>query len=164
MLDNQLMEGRFSAFHAIMSAATLGILPPGYPPGGRHQQCVAALTFLNLLLGWLVPTYVVLQTYCQAAAARQRRQITSSSGSGVPAGASGSGSLSSSSPRSAQGGKLVEALDPVAMWALDKLWIAGGLGVHKVQAWCALAIMCWLFATVLTILTVSPALAMVPHV
>lgn len=43
-----------------MSMGTAGILPSSFPPVGPAGKCQAALVWLCLTLGWLVPTYYAL--------------------------------------------------------------------------------------------------------
>lgn len=73
LLDNSLMKARISTFHNVMSIALPGILPRGYPLGGPHRQCTAALSFICIFLGWLLPTALLLRSRYQEATSRLRQ-------------------------------------------------------------------------------------------
>jgi hypothetical protein len=64
------MAGRFSSLRYVMSIALLGALPRSPPGGGdERRECGAALGFSAILVGWLVPTVLVVRGH----AARRAR-------------------------------------------------------------------------------------------
>jgi hypothetical protein len=67
LLDNPLTGGRIAAFHRLMGVGMGGLLPIGYPPGGKHVECTSALVFMCGFLGWVLPTYAVLRRHCREA-------------------------------------------------------------------------------------------------
>ena len=60
LLDSPLTGGRIAAFHRLMGVGMGGLLPLGYPPGGKHIECTSALVFMCGFLGWVLPTYAML--------------------------------------------------------------------------------------------------------
>lgn len=114
LLANRLMEQRIDQLHSVMSIPFMGILPPGYPPGGMHVHCTAAMGFAACLLGWMLPTALLLRSHCRRAHAR------SSSGSSHRRRRSGSGS-SSSAQNTAVGGEGLWASAPKPAGAIDRL-------------------------------------------
>lgn len=104
MFASPLMEGRLSVLHMVMSIPLAAIMPPGHPEGGQRVQCVAASLHACILLGWLLPTALVVRTRWQAMGGRPAPvglHGNSSSSNSVPAGNSGG---SNSSGRHSGGG------------------------------------------------------------
>ena len=58
MLRSHLASKMFGRIHELMEASALGLLPAGYPACSPACRCAAALNFLLLWLGWLLPTYL----------------------------------------------------------------------------------------------------------
>ena len=126
LLDNASMEASIRSFHSVMAVPLLHILPAGWPEGGRHRQCVAAMDFLSIFLGWLVPTYFVVRSQCHTTAdAGSSRQEQAE---GQPA-----------------------RRPTAAAWALENVFLDGAPPMLQLIAWCILAAMCWLIASVLPV-------------
>lgn len=113
-LNSSLMQQRFADFHSGMSVGTLGHFIPHLTGGTTHCQCTAALNFVLISLGWMLPIYLVArQSYQTArAAVRQQRRLTLSQ----------------------------RAADFLCG---DVLWTGGPLET-QVMAWYLLAALCWL--------------------
>ena len=174
LLNNALMARRIGTLHQAMGLVVLGILPPGWPGGGQRRQCTAAMDFSLVFLGWLVPTFIVLRSRCQAASSRRQQQQQqqeeaqqqsrqqqpqqqhSSSGMAA-AGSSGSASdagevpgAPAAQPAQQQGQEhALSRLDAAAAWTMDNVFVADAPPELRVQAWCVLAAFCWLAAAVL---------------
>lgn len=92
LLSSAVMQLRISSFHRLFESASLGMLPPGHPACSRECRCSAALHFLRLSLGWLLPVYL-------AARGQQRRAAAQHAGHAQRAGrAPGSPRLANSLP------------------------------------------------------------------
>lgn len=180
LLGHGAMEQGIAAFHAVMHGGTLGILPPGHPEGGRLRQCAAALDFLALWMGWLLPTYLAARGQARRAAALSDGPHLSPSST-----LSSMGSMDSrAGGLSAQGGKQAPYDDgsrhaPVVPlpadraglsqqraqgswrqlstalpgWMLTNVFLADGLSGQDWLAWYVWTVMCWLAATVTALAT-----------
>lgn len=73
-LTSDLMRSRISLLHAVGSTTMVGIVPRDYPSGGPYRQCVAALSFICILFGWLPPTALVVRAHCKAMLLKRQQQ------------------------------------------------------------------------------------------
>lgn len=136
------MERRIALLYSIMSTPCMGILPPGYPPGGPRVHCTAAMAFAACLLGWLLPTSLLLRNHC--------RRVHASGRSSVSRGGSSRGSQGLS-PRPANPPAAPDTLTRVCEgWLLaDEV---PGLSVH---IWVCLAAFAWLGCTLFGIMAAA---------
>lgn len=60
---------RVRTFHDCLSVGTMGILSSGFL-SSDESHCAAALAFVQLLLGWLLPTFLVARASWRAVQAQ----------------------------------------------------------------------------------------------
>ena len=184
LLDSPLTGGRIAAFHRLMAVGMGGLLPLGYPPGGKHIECSSALVFMCGFLGWVLPTYArhgrearkqaaktaaeaaeVLAAAAAEAARRREREPPAlaalagcDTASADPRGAAAAGVLSAGG---AQGSRQSAALlthprmDAAASWVLSNMFLTGAPLEHRVTSWCILAVLCWLASTVVAVRVIA---------
>lgn len=118
LMDSPASASRVAAFHDWLSVGAMGILP-GFPGAGR-VQCVAALDFVQLLLGWLLPTFLVARARWQAVQARASTQTNA---------------------------RREPDLDArLACWLMDSVFLADAPDGLPVLAWFILLTLAWLAA------------------
>ena len=68
LLSSPVMQQRLALVSAAISFRVAGVPPPGFPDGAL-TQCTTAVAFLQLFVGWLVPTYLAARAEHHAALA-----------------------------------------------------------------------------------------------
>lgn len=153
------MHEWLGGLHRLMAAPLMGLLPPGYPPDGPGVRCSAALAFLCLAIGWLLPAYLALRSHCGAprdgrGTQRPHRlwpapQAAPLCGSSDDGGSSSSDVDGGSGEPAGSGGSQRHSL---AHWVLENVFLAAAPEQMRVQAWCSLVSFCWLAATLFAVL------------
>lgn len=149
LLDNPVAERRLAACHLVLGNILAGMLPPDWPPG-RSVQCQAALASLCLFVGWLLPTYAVLQWHRHehgAAAAPTPAAEAAAAAAGASdeaAGDPGGGG------RGGAGAPLraPPARQPWSLWFGTNVFMLGNPPEIRCAAWAVLTVACWLAGTV----------------
>ncbi|KAL4459078.1 hypothetical protein ABPG75_013943 [Micractinium tetrahymenae] len=155
LLANSTMERRFDLFHSVMAAPFIGILPPGYPPGGDSVHCTATMAFVACLLGWLLPTFLVVKSHSQRLHARLQRaqhdgdRVGGGSGAGRDAvGGGGLGRRSGDLPQAPPCAGWCPAIaDRAAEVCAEWLFLEGAPAEFQMQAWVCLTAFVWLGCT-----------------
>ncbi len=139
VLSSHLAGQRIGSFHQLVGATVLGILPAEYPACSLRCRCAAALNFLLLWLGWLLPTYL----------AARRQSWLSPSQSARQGGASLAAPHKGYAPEQRVGAGCGNRShsSSVAAWMLDNIFLHNEMLGLEATAWFVLTGLCWLGGT-----------------
>lgn len=123
LMANPVAEARISMFHEGGRAGVMGLLPSSFPSGGAVCRCAAAVSFMPILVGWLVPTFLVARGESRAALRVAQR-------------------CEEQHPRWHPSREL-------SGWLMDNVFLDDAPAEVAALAWFVLVAMCWLLATLL---------------